>query len=137
MRKLPRRLDTTVQEIRESLDLCVVAEREPSLVANALNQVTWHIYELRRRLAKDLRAQGLSWGEIATTMGISRQSAHRQWHTVDGELEANEAAGYRSRTELRAMDRAAAAAQGFDAFVHVAGQLALPDGYDNGARNLD
>lgn len=132
MRKLTRRLDTTVQEIRESLDLCVVAEREPSLVANALNQVTWHIYELRRRLAKDLRAQGLSWGEIATTMGISRQSAHRQWHTVDGELEANRVDGYRPRVDLIAMDQAAARARGVDAFVHVAGQLALPAADEGG-----
>lgn len=132
MRKLTRRLDTTVQEIRESLDLCVVAEREPSLVANALNQVTWHIYELRRRLAKDLRAQGLSWGEIATTMGISRQSAHRQWHTVDGELEANRLDGYRPRVDLIAMDQLAARARGVDAFVHVAGQLALDAGDEDG-----
>lgn len=128
MRKLTRRLDNVVQSIREDLDMCVVAETEPSLVANALNQVTWHIYELRRRLAKDLRASGLSWGEIATTMGISRQSAHRQWHTVDGELEANRAAGYRSRNELRAWDRSQVALGQADAFVHVAGQLALDQG---------
>lgn len=69
--------------------MLAIVEAEPSLVAAALNQVSWHIYELRRRLALELRACGCSWAEVGATMGISKQSAHAQWGQVDGELQAN------------------------------------------------
>lgn len=134
MRRLPRRTDNLVQEVREILDRIVVLESEPSLVAAALNQVSWHIYDARRSLVKDLRARGLSWGEVGTTMGISRQSAHRQWGSVDGELLANIAAGYRQRGALRTEDEARArdaelqrSREHTDPFVHVAGQLSMDD----------
>jgi hypothetical protein len=89
MRYLTRRLDNRVQDIKEQLDTLAIVESEASLVAAALNQVSWHVYELRRRLALEQRAAGRSWAQIGASMGISKQSAMAQWAQVDGELQAN------------------------------------------------
>lgn len=86
MRKLPRKTDSQLQIVLEELDRLMVVERHRTMAARALSEVTWRIYELRRAIAKEIRAQGGSWGQIGSTMGISRQSAWNQWHTVDGEL---------------------------------------------------
>ena len=34
---------------------------------------------------RQAREAGLSWTEIATTLGVTRQSAWERWHELDGE----------------------------------------------------
>lgn len=85
-RRLPVRTHHAVQQVLDDLDALMLTERHRTMAARGLSQVSWRIYELRRAIAKEIRADGGSWTQVGATMGISRQSARVQWHTVDGEL---------------------------------------------------
>ncbi|WP_227471745.1 AsnC family protein [Paenarthrobacter sp. YJN-5] len=39
---------------------------------------------------KHARKAGLSWAEIATALGVSRQAVWERWHDIDATLPAND-----------------------------------------------
>ena len=54
--------------------------------------VLQYVHEIREKLnrneyntVKVARDLGLSWTEIATSLGVTRQAAWERWHEIDGE----------------------------------------------------
>jgi hypothetical protein len=46
-----------------------------------------------RRRQRPLRKAGLSWAEIATALGVTRQAAWERWHEIDETLPKSDAWG--------------------------------------------
>ena len=58
-------------------------EREVGYTLACIQEVRTKIDQNELRTVKLAREAGLSWTEIATALGITRQSAWEKWHELD------------------------------------------------------
>jgi predicted transcriptional regulator len=58
-------------------------QREVAYTLTCIQEVRTKIDQNELRTVKIAREAGLSWTEIATALGIARQSAWEKWHEID------------------------------------------------------
>lgn len=58
-------------------------KRELVLTLNAVQEIRQKCDRTELRTVQEARRAGLSWTEIATALGVTRQSAWEHWHEID------------------------------------------------------
>jgi hypothetical protein len=106
-------VDTLVENVRDLLDSSGAPDR-----VRAVHHLAAGIKALERRVLLDAQASGMTWAEIGSVYGVSRQAAHRRFsdETVvpadyfDALLKELDADGEVVAALARAADRARRAA---------------------------
>ena len=73
-REFAHRVETMLTNVRDLLDSANAHDR-----VRAVHHLTAGIETLERQVLLDAQASGMTWADIGTVYGVSRQAAHRRF----------------------------------------------------------